>query len=200
MPIEIDGTEYRTEAQWERVRRHVRKNAKGVEREWKSPAGGKARAVFYPRSQTRGWTQAEKNKASKAKREAKAEKEIQRRIAEAVEAERERTREHWRQVAASDRECEAWLCTLAPVELVNGGFATDAHTAREWVEAGFVPLDVARWDYSSWLDRFTCRWWDVRYDRRRAEELESMRPDGPDDGLPWWVDEVKYLEDALPTG
>lgn len=199
MPIEIDGVEYRTEKQWERVHRHVKKGAKGVYRDWKSPRGGKDGATFYPESQTKPWTQAERNRANKAKREAKAERETQRRIAEAVEAAEVRTAKYFLNAAMHDKRDDASCCTNAPDEIVESGFVTGTHTALAWIEAGFVPLDVARWDYSVGLEAYVCWWWDVRYDEQRAAKLASEIPDEYDGyGLPWWVDRVLLTEPYGP--
>lgn len=185
MAIEIDGVEYRTERQWERVRRHLRKNAKGVHREWRTPGRGTDEAWFYPITQTKKWTQAEINRARREKREAEAEKKVRARVAEAVEK------------AVDAREYGlATAGTGAPARRFEGreGFVTASHTAWQWVDAGFVPLREARWRRDD-NGYFYCCWWDVRWMPERAEQLIQFGPrevdrlpDGrPYDGRPWWV-------------
>lgn len=184
MAIEIDGTEYRTEAQWERVHRHLRKNAKGVHREWNTPHG-KDEAWFYPLTQTRKWTEAERNRERKKRREAEAEKKIRARIGEAVER------------AVSNREFELAIAGTGapwPEFAERRRFVTSTHTAWQWVDAGFVPLREARWRRAD-NGYFYCRWCDVRWMPKRAEQLIQFGPrevdrlpDGrPYDGRPWWV-------------
>lgn len=188
MSIEIDGVEYRTEKQWERAHRHVDKRKKGVEREWNSPGGGKVKATFYCKDQTRPWTDAERKRERQRKADEKAEAKLRRQLVEAkTEGKREQLVDDMRTAMG------AWA------EPLPKG-ATDDHTAYQWLELGFVPIAEARWyprcnDFYDETSRwFYCRPWDVRWNPDRANELlESgpnmydRLPDGtPYDGHPWW--------------
>ena len=188
--IEINGKEYRTELQWERVHRHLGKRAKeGVTREWMTPRGRDS-AVFYPRSQTRAWTKAEIRREREAKKAAKLEAEIKRRVDSAVE-------EAERRLLAS----VALKASRAPEEALarHGGdgldWLTSPHTAYQWVESGFVPLEDAVWRRDGAAEGYWyCRCWDVRFDQVKASGLMEgaprevdRLPDGrPYDGRPWW--------------
>lgn len=79
MAVEINGEVYRTEAQWERLHRHVRKQCrhKGVRREWRKPSGGKGSAVFYSEAQTRPWNKAELARAARERKEARERKKLE---------------------------------------------------------------------------------------------------------------------------
>ena len=78
MAIEIDGITYRTENQWEKMHRHIRKQSrhKGVYREWGSPIGGKASAVFYCEQQTRPWSKRELAAAARERKQAREQKKL----------------------------------------------------------------------------------------------------------------------------
>lgn len=78
MAIKIDGVTYRTERQWEKRHRHVRKQSrhKGVYREWGSPVGGKASAVFYTEAQTRPWSKRELAAAARERKQAREQKRL----------------------------------------------------------------------------------------------------------------------------
>ena len=189
--IVVDNIEYRTECQWERKHRHVKKGqlGKGVERTWRSPDGNTT-AIFYSEEQTRPWAKKDVEAASRKRRAAaKAKRDAEER--KRIEA-----------AAANDqmmRDLEACLgIDLDATGLTLGDFV-DAHTAYQWVARGFVPIADARWrartygfaDGKTW---YYCGAWDVRYAPKRAEKLlESgpreydRLPDGcPYDGHPWW--------------
>lgn len=196
MAIEIDGEKLRTENQWEKMHRHIRKGSlgKGVYREWCSPYGKKG-DMFYRENQTRRWSEAERNAERRAKAAAKRAAEDDA-LAERVEkaAKEDQLRLHIRRSTGCPKQgevvCTHWGSTCDIFE-----FACYDHTAFQWVNAGFVPRDDARWhmtnDYNSF---FYCEWHDVRWNPGRAEELMETAPrkvdklpDGrPYNGKPWW--------------
>lgn len=179
--IEVDGVRLRTEREWERAHRHVlrRELARGVTREWASPAG-RSKATWYREDQTRPWTDREIS----GLRRARAAARLEARLDEA------------RRLASSERR----RFDLGEAQGRPGGGIDDWCTAFQWVDMGLVPLPSARWRLGDGCSRgrsgeyFYCPPWDVRWSPGRASELlESgprefdRLPDGrPYDGRPWW--------------
>lgn len=186
--IEIDGVEYRTEGQWERVHRHVKPTQidRGIERTWSIPCGGLGSAVFYARAQTKPWTKKERAAEIRRRREE--------REAERIEEIKDEARAEGRAAgwAAAMRELTGVPVGKSPVE---GEKLT--HTAWQWVSLGFVPVEGARW-FGTRYDEIGTYYYahvrDVRWDPDRAAELlltgpkeYDRLPDGrPYNGLPWW--------------
>ncbi len=191
--IEVDGRELRTELQWERVHRHVRKGqaGKGLKREWRSPVGNVS-AVFYGREQTRPWSKRELEAERRERRARKAEAAASRRRLELAAARDEAARE--RELRSVGR---CWGVDPATLGL-DAHDCVVGHTAWQWVSRGLVPLPCARWERMEYVGGrgawWYCRWWDVRPDAERAAELRATGPrefdrlpDGrPYDGRPWW--------------
>lgn len=196
MAIEIDGITYRTERQWEKMHRHIRKGSvgKGVQREWYSPYG-KESGVFYRESQTHPWSKAEKSAEKRAKAAARRAAEDDALAERAREAAREeQLRMHIRKATGCPKQgevaCTHWGATSDIIK-----FASCEHTAFQWVNAGFVPRDDARWRMSNDYNTFYyCEWYDVRWNPERASELMETAPrevdrlpDGnPYNGKSWW--------------
>lgn len=184
--IEIEGIEYRTSAQWERKRRHVRKGqlGKGVERSWRSPDGNVS-ATFYAESQTRPWSKKDIAAAKRERREATA--------AKREEAMRKRIERDIREDQHLEDLYLAWGVMVGHPVIEPGEIKR--HTAHQWCVLGFVPIADARWRvglqtlaksdgrYSYLCD---CGPWDVRYDPDRAKELLEIEPMENGDGCPWW--------------
>ena len=180
MSIEIDGVEYRTAAQWERVHRHVRKGSKGIERKWISPRGMQ-RAVFFNVGQTRPWS---KKDLSRQRRERAEER--RRRAEERLGAE----------IRQSERLRLALEVTHCPEDALDESrdWIMAPHTAWQWVSAGFVPVGEAMWRRIGPDEVCVCcRVWDTRWDPARAAELiktgpvDDRLPDGRwYCGQPWW--------------
>ena len=159
--IEIEGEILRTEREWERRHRHVLKSqrGKGVERTWRAHPGN-VTATWYREEQTKPWTKRELRAAARARAA-------------------ERARKHDEEVAAKARmEGEVEL-----LRRICGEYPIDGcpHTACQWVEAGFVPLDGAKWRLGDPAEGqsdgyFYCQAHDVRYRPRRAAELLEKAP------------------------
>ena len=181
--IEIDGKEYRTRAQWEKVHRHVSQPSKGIRREWWHKHGAtfyQDDAVFYPKSATRKWSAAE----------------VRREKSERKQAELEAMLKRERDEAATEAVMRAMedATGVAPDDDVDRSIFERPHTAYQWVVAGFVPIDEARWGDGLSADYWYCTAWDVRYDPGRAAELMAGAPREVDrlpdgrryNGMPWW--------------
>ncbi len=112
---------------------------------------------------------------------ARTRRERERRERRELEAQRAAVREVMARTGCPDEDTAAW--------------ATYPHTAWQWVHAGFVPSDGARFAYIGPAEDYLyCRVADVRWDPDRAESLMptgprevDRLPDGrPYDGRPWW--------------
>ena len=189
--VDIGGVDYRTECQWERVHRHVseRWKGRGVTRRWRSPVGN-VEYMYYCRKQTRKWTKAEVNRERRERIEAQEAAErlaVEQRVVEAERRGRERGR------------LEAMEEAVAAATGAPEGKRADIdrrHTAWQWIDMGFVPIDEARWHPVRYEigTYYYCGPWDVRWDEGRAAELAETGPAVPDrlpdgrpyDGHPWW--------------
>lgn len=197
--IEIDGVKYLTRAQWERKHRHIRKNARGVDREWRSPVGKKS-ATYYRESQTYPWSDRERRAERERKEAERAEEAIQERIRAEVASSR---RAHDIVTKAAATRCPDMLFEVDPercgfdgVDGLDGvlEWLDYLHTSWQWIHAGFVPRPDAHWTVGYAEGYWYCRVWDVLWDPDRAAELEESGPklvdrlpDGtPYDGKPWW--------------
>ena len=178
--IEINGVKLRTRCQWEKRHRHVRKNARGIERTWRSPIGDES-ATFYAEAQTRPWNKRELRAAARERAEKRARDHDERIRAEAEAKGR---------AEAEDELLRA--CCGKPI-------GNESHTAWQWISMGFVPIAEARWRtgdpcIGQSTDYCYCEAFDVRWKPKLAAKLKESGPrtydelpDGrPYNGCPWW--------------